>query len=526
MSKFSDKDLAQFRERGIGAGDVESQLARFRTGFPWMKIKAPATVGNGICALGKEETATALNCFETSEVKGRAKFVPASGAASRMFKSLFSDLAKIEEGESLPDNSVGLNFASSIKQFAFYTEEDFAGCSAPEDYMARTLLEPGLGYGTKPKAVLKFHRYDDEVRTALAEHLVEAAEYMTGSDGVAKVVVSISPEHKPLFEQAIREVLPEYEKRYAVRYDISLVYQDKATDTIAVTPDNEPFRLEDGSVLFRPAGHGALIRNLSEVDAELVSVKNIDNVCVQRMHPETVLWKKILMGRTLELRDRIFGYLEELDAVTGVQVASCMPPFIPSLCNERYEEAYMSDECRSLCDDIEEFLASELCITIPRVGGCRERVEAIRRKLDRPIRVCGVVRNQGEPGGGPFIVENSDGSTSLQILESVQINPDDPTAAGALAASTHFNPVDIVCLIRNYKGEKFRLQDYVDAEAGFISSKSFQGRELKALELPGLWNGAMSEWNTLFVEVPLSTFNPVKTVMDLLRPAHQNQFIL
>jgi hypothetical protein len=355
------------------------------------------------------------------------------------------------------------------------------------------LGDEGLGYGSKPKGVLKFHRYAEEVRTAMAEHLVEAADYMRGDDGVCRLVFTISPEHQSLFEAALAEVKDKFEARYGVKYDISFTYQDKATDTIAVDMANEPFRTSDGSLLFRPAGHGALIHNLNKVDAELVSIKNIDNVAHEKLLPVTSLYKKVLMGEALKLRDKIFDYLRLLD----------------------------EEPTAALCSEIEIFLARELCVKMPYVESLESRVAALKAKLNRPIRVCGMVRNEGEPGGGPYIIEGADGSTSLQILESVQIPKDDPAAQAAMAGATHFNPVDLVCLLHDYKGRKFDLLKRVDADAGFMSSKSFQGRELKALEMPGLWNGAMSDWNTLFVEVPVETFNPVKVVLDLLRPAHQ-----
>ena len=282
-------------------------------------------------------------------------------------------------------------------------------------------------------------------------------------------------------------------RSYGVHYDITFTYQEKATDTIAVDNDNEPFRTSDGSLLFRPAGHGALIHNLDKVEAELVSIKNIDNVAHEKLLKTTSLYKQVLMGEALRLRDRIFGYLERMDSSPSV----------------------------ALMNEISGFFDKELCIRIPDFTDGAAKAAFLRSKLDRPIRVCGMVRNEGEPGGGPYIIEGKDGSTSLQILESVQIDKSDPEAAGAMARATHFNPVDLVCLLRNYKGGRFNLLEHVDPEAGFISSKSYQGRELKALELPGLWNGAMSDWNTLFVEVPLETFNPVKVVLDLLRPAHQ-----
>ena len=493
---FSEKDILQIEARGASLEQVEDQITHFKNGFPWMKIVAPATPARGIRVLSPAEAAAAAAYYRRATIDGKCKFVPASGAASRMFKDMFSGLEKLEAGEDLPAEAPGAKLAARIKDFAFYTEDLFG---EPEDSAAyrkatlrKLLKEDGLAYGAKPKGVLKFHRYADEVRTAIAEHLVEAQDYMRNADGSCDLVVTISPEHQTLFEEAVAAVLPLYEQRYGVRYHIRFTYQDKATDTIAVDPDNAPFRTEDGSLLFRPAGHGALIHNLNQVDAELVSIKNIDNVAHEKLLATTSLYKQVLMGEALKLRDRIFGYLQQLDAAPT----------------------------DALCDEIEAFLDQTLCVQIP-AGDPAGRAARLRAKLNRPIRVCGMVRNEGEPGGGPYVIEGKDGSTSLQILESVQINKADPAAAGAMAQATHFNPVDLVCILRDYKGRHFDLLQHVDPEAGFMSSKSYQGRELKALELPGLWNGAMSDWNTLFVEVPLETFNPVKVVLDLLRPAHQ-----
>ena len=341
--------------------------------------------------------------------------------------------------------------------------------------------------------MLQFHRYKEEVRTAIAEHLVEAQEYMRNPGDICNLTVTISPEHRQLFAQAIGDILKEYEDRYGVHYNISFTYQDKATDTLAVDLDNKPFRKADGSLLFRPAGHGALIHNLNKVENELVSIKNIDNVAHEKLLPVTARYKQVLMGMALQLRDRIFAYLRELDTNPGVE----------------------------LCNEIESFLDRELCIQLPPARSEQERVQLLRSKLNRPIRVCGMVKNEGEPGGGPYVVAGKDGATSLQILESVQINKGDAAAMQAMSQATHFNPVDLVCCLYDYKGNHFDLLQFVDPEAGFMSSKSYEGRELKALELPGLWNGAMSDWNTLFVEVPIETFNPVKVVLDLLRPTHQ-----
>ena len=470
---------------------IDAQLERFKQGFPWLDIVDCATPQRGIKVLGEEEQIKAAEYFDGASVKGKCKFVPASGAASRMFKDIFAGMDKA--------NDATRKLADNLEEFAFYDEKVFGKAPFnPEDTARKLLTEEGLGYGSKPKGVLAFHRYEDEVRTALAEHLVEGQAYMRNADGSVKIVVTISPEHEHLFREVVGKIREEYEKRYGVRYDISFTYQDKETDTVAADMENKPFLKDDGSMVFRPAGHGALIYNLNAIEDELVSIKNIDNVSNDRFLPVTAKYKKVLMGVALSLRDRIFGYLNALDAAGDT-------------------------DCSALCDEIEKFLADELSITLPATASLAERVAILRSKLDRPSRVCGMVRNQGEPGGGPFIVKSRDGSSNLQILESVQINMGDEASREMLAGATHFNPVDLVCCLRNYKGEKFNLLDYVDQDAGFISSKSYQGRELKALELPGLWNGSMSDWNTCFVEVPLETFNPVKVVLDLLRPAHQGE---
>ena len=492
---------------------MNAQIERFRKGFPWLKIDSPATPGRGIEVLTPEQQEAAIHYAETAEVRGRCKFVPASGAASRMFKDIFA-------GMETP-NAATEKLADNLEKFAFYSPDVFG--AAPFDPAAtacKLLTEEGLAYGSKPKGVLKFHRYAKEVRTALAEHFVEGQAYMRSADGTVDLVVTISPEHRALFEAAVEDIRAKYEERYGVKYNITFTYQAKETDTLAVDTDNKPFLKEDGSILTRPAGHGALSYNLNELDAELVSIKNIDNVCVERMQPATYHWKKILMGRALELRDRIHGYIFALDQLTQVRREMSDLAFIPG--NVVYlDDPFATPECQDLCNEIEEFLRDELCIEMPEAKDSRDRAEMLRAKLDRPIRVCGMVKNLGEPGGGPFIIREKDGSTSLQILEGAQINPEDPQAVACLKAATHFNPVDLVCILRRHDGSKFNLLEHVDEETGLISSKSYQGRELKALELPGLWNGSMSDWNTLFVEVPIETFNPVKVVLDLLRDAHQ-----
>ena len=492
---------------------INAELERFKKGFPWLDIVAPATPERGIEVLTPEEAARAEAYSDSADVAGRCKFVPASGAASRMFKDIFAGADN--------ENDAVRKLASELERFAFYSPELFGKAPYDPCKTAHKLLDDdGLGYGKKPKGVLKFHRYPQKVRTAIAEHFVEGQAYMRNADGSVNLTVTISPEHRQLFEAAVEEIKADYEKRYGVSYNVHFTYQDKATDTVAATPDNKPFLKEDGTPLFRPAGHGALIHNLGKVEEELVSIKNIDNVCVESLQPQTYKWKKVLMGRALELRDKIFDFLYTFDQLTELRKNLSDFMFIPGN-NVYQDDPFATPECQELCNKVEMFLRDELCIEMPPARDCRDRAEALIAKLNRPIRVCGMVKNEGEPGGGPFIVRAADGSTSLQILESVQINPDDPKAQAALKNATHFNPVDLVCCLRDYRGEKFDLLKYVDEEAGFISSKSYEGRPLKALELPGLWNGAMSDWNTLFVEVPIETFNPVKTVLDLLRPAHQ-----
>ncbi len=494
---FSPTDQQQILERGASLSQVKEQIEHFKNGFPWMKIVGPATPQRGIKVLDSEAQEAAVAYYQKADVHGKSKFVPASGAASRMFKDMFQGLATLEAGEDLPKDAPGAKLSARIKDFAFYSEELFGEPEDSREYRLETLKkllkEEGLAYGSKPKGVLAFHRYPQEVRTAIAEHLVEAQEYMRNSDGTCNLTITISPEHQSLFEIAIGAIKETYEKKYGVKYNITFTFQDKATDTIAVTPDNKPFRKEDGTLLFRPAGHGALIYNLNKVTDELVSIKNIDNVAHEKLLPVTAQYKQVLMGCALQLRDRIFEYLRQLDENPSVQ----------------------------LCNEIEKFLDKELCVQMPLPHSEAERIQMLRAKLNRPIRVCGMVKNEGEPGGGPYVIAGKDGCTSLQILESVQINKEDAGAMGAMSRATHFNPVDLVCCLNDYKGKHFDLLKFVDPEAGFMSSKSYEGRELKALELPGLWNGAMSDWNTLFVEVPVETFNPVKVVLDLLRPAHQ-----
>ncbi|MDE7005816.1 MAG: DUF4301 family protein, partial [Alistipes sp.] len=371
-----------------------------------------------------------------------------------------------------------------VEDFAFWPElRAVLPEGAGDKAVVGAIVGEGLGYGSKPKGLVTFHAYPEGARKAVEEHLVEGAAY-AAAGGKAKIHFTVSPEHRNGFEALLAEKVPLYEKRFGIRYDISFSVQKPSTDTIAVNPDNTPFRQDDGRLLFRPAGHGALIENLNDIDADLVFIKNIDNVTTDALRGDTVRFKKVLAGVLLGLQERASEYLKALDAGTGD------------------------------LEPIAEFIRRELCVKLP------ERCDAalLRSILDRPIRVCGMVRNEGEPGGGPFWVANPDGTESLQIAESSQIAPDDMPL---MKSATHFNPVDLVCGVRRADGSKYDLREYVDPATGFISSKSSGGRELRAQELPGLWNGAMARWNTVFVDVPVSTFSPVKTVLDLLRPQHR-----
>ncbi len=503
----SSNDLAQFQEKGISSEQIDGQLRSFQTGFPFLKLKAAAAPGNGILIPTAEQCERFVALWQDYKKQGRriTKFVPASGAASRMFKSMFEFLSADYD---VPATAFEQKFFAELKSFAFYPALDDA-CRVGEGQGAEALIakgeykavvramlsEEGLGYGQLPKGLLQFHSYADEARTPLEEHLVEAALYAE-SNGKADVHFTVSHEHRQLFEQLVERLLPSYRQRYGIDFGVSFSEQKPSTDTIAVNPDNTPFRTPDGKLLFRPGGHGALIQNLSDLDSDVVFIKNIDNVVPDRLKDDTVTWKQVIAGVLVSLQAQAFQYLNLLDSgiYTHQQIL-----------------------------DIVRFVRHELCTDIPALKDMEDAdlVICLRRKLNRPMRVCGVVKNVGEPGGGPFIAFNPDGSTSPQILESSQIDTANEDYMRMFTQGTHFNPVDLVCAIRDYKGNKFDLPAFVDPATGFISHKSKDGRELKALELPGLWNGAMSDWCTVFVEVPLSTFNPVKTVNDLLRPEHQ-----
>lgn len=505
MITLQDKEF--LAQKGISEEQIAEQLACFEKGFPYLKLAAAASVDNGILAPATDMQKKYLDAWDayTQTDKVIVKFVPASGAASRMFKNLFEFLGADYD---TPQTGFEKTFFEKIENFAFYNDlnqacQNNTGKDIPQlisegNYKAvvSALLESaGLNYGALPKGLLKFHKYEDGSRMPLEEHLVEGALYAGNKNGKVNVHFTVSPEHRPLFKVLVDEKAAIYAKRYGVEYNISFSEQKPSTDTIAADMDNKPFR-DNGKLLFRPGGHGALIENLNDLDADVIFIKNIDNVVPDKFKGDTVLYKKLIAGVLITLQQKIFSYLQLLES------------------GKYTHEQIM---------DILQFLQKKLFCKNPEVKDLEDSELAIylKNKLNRPIRVCGMVKNVGEPGGGPFLAYNSDGTISLQILESSQIDMKDPEKKEMFEKGTHFNPVDLVCAVRDYKGHKFNLVKYVDKNTGFISYKSKNGKDLKALELPGLWNGAMSDWNTVFVEVPLSTFNPVKTVNDLLREQHQ-----
>lgn len=444
---FTPSDLAQLQARGISEEKALKQLQSFATGFPELDIVSAASVGNGVLNPTEEEIDAYVKAWQDYLNEGHTvlKFVPASGAASRMFKDLFEYLETGERTKFID------KFLTEKEHFAFAPQ--LAGL---DEQAAVSHLLKDMNYGNLPKGLLLFHSYEDGARTPALEHLVEGAMYAASKSEV-NIHFTVSHEHLPLFQAHLAEYQAAYEEKLGVKFHISYSEQKPSTDTLAANPDGTPFRTADGKLLFRPGGHGALIENLNEQEADVIFIKNIDNVVPDRLKGDTVRYKQLLAGVLVTEQKKIFEQLQD-----------------PTLTADQ------------------------------------------KAKLQRPLRVCGVVKNTGEPGGGPFLVREEDGTISCQILESSQIS--DPAL---MQQATHFNPVDLVCATRDAEGKPYYLPDFVDEKTGFISHKSKDGKELLALELPGLWNGAMSRWNTIFVEVPVSTFNPVKTVNDLLRAEHQ-----
>ena len=505
MLNTSDKEFLQ--KKGITVEQIEEQLHAFATGFPYLEICSAAEKGNGITEINDREQEKLLAEWD-KYLQTNAdvlKFVPASGAASRMFKDLFEFL---EKAEKTPMKSFEKKFFDEIENFAFYDDLnavcikntgkgiDMLLAEGKHKAVVENLLSAsGLNYGALPKGLLKFHSYPDMKRTAMQEHLVEGALYAASGSKKINIHFTVSGEHRALFEQHLKESLPYFEQLYGAKYIVGFSEQKPSTDTIAGDMNNEPFR-DNGKLVFRPGGHGALIENLNDLSADVIFIKNIDNVVPDKLKQVTVIYKKLIAGLLVKTQQKCFEYLKAFD--NGNITAEKL-------------------------DEIGKFCEKSLNIIHPDTDAlsAEELKKYLYNKLNRPIRVCGMVKNEGEPGGGPFITVNQDGTASPQILESSQINMECAEDKLKMQQSTHFNPVDLVCAVKNYKGEKFNLLKYVDKNTGFISFKSKNGKELKALELPGLWNGAMSDWNTIFVEVSAETFNPVKTVNDLLRPEHQ-----
>ncbi len=497
---FLEEDINQIKSRGSDVAEVQQQIDYFVNGFPYLNLSKAATIGDGILSLNESQISELIALFDqnaSDEDISLLKFVPASGAATRMFKALFDFL---QNGKS--DKSVDA-FFERISEFAFY--EDLKTVLEADGLTIETadktliaayfLTDRGLGYGELPKGLLKFHNYSDRPRTSLEEHLVEGAKY-ANAGGNVQIHFTVSPEHRDKFEKLVVEIVPSYQTKFGVKYFVSFSEQESTTDTIAVNLDNSPFRESDNSLLFRPAGHGALLENLAQLDADIVFIKNIDNVVPDSIKEETVTFKKALAGLVLKYQKQIFEYQNRLEKG--------------------------NDE--GLLAELDTFFKNEMCVTPPKGFSdlsADEKKAYFITKLNRPLRACGMVKNQGEPGGGPFWAENADGSSSLQIVESAQVDLDNDEQNTKFKNSTHFNPVDLVCAIKDKNGDSFDLKKFRDPLTGFITGKSKDGKDLKAQELPGLWNGAMANWNTLFVEVPIITFNPVKTVNDLLREQHQ-----
>lgn len=514
-SMLTQQDRDCITARGTSVETVEHQLAIFQRGIPFITLTKPCTIHEGIEQIADTELSQFEEIFRQAMTQGRiTKFVPASGAASRMFKALLPccENASNQATPSLTSSEhASLKpFLDRLSDFAFY--DDLENTLAKQGHGLHTLrtqgqyqpilealLHPrGLNYAKRPKGLLAFHRYEDHVRTPIEEHLIEAAIYARDDNNQAHVHFTISPEHQEAVQEHI-EVARQRFKQDDLDWMVNCSLQTSSSDTIAVDRENRPFRDNKGNLLFRPGGHGALISNVNELQGDIVFIKNIDNVVPDYLKAETYTYKRALGGYLIHVQNILFTYLRQLDSqtVTTKQL-----------------------------DDMVQWAQSTLNFTKPpqwKDWDQAQRSNALRDFGNRPIRVCGMVKNTGDPGGGPFWVRHEDGTTSLQIVESSQVDPQSTEQQRIFAASTHFNPVDMVCGVRNYQGNPFDLNQYIDPNAGFISEKSYEGRELKALELPGLWNGAMAKWHTIFVEVPRPTFNPVKTVFDLLEPAHQPQ---
>jgi len=500
---FSQNDLEQINSLGINPEDVKIQLERFVKGFPDLELSNNVSPNKGLNKLSAEELNHYISFYdENGPAKELVKFVPASGAASRMFKTLFNFL----EGAINAEDKQVAEFFDKIDDFAFSNElfdllgddKDVMIAAKDKKVVELLLLENGLNYGNLPKGLLSFHRYKDgSIRKAVDEHLIEGAQYCSDAKNVVKLHFTVSNEHVELFKNHLSKAVPEFEARFNKTFDISFSVQDKATDTPAVDLYNQPFRKDDGSLLFRPGGHGALLKNLDEIDADVIFIKNIDNVAAEWLVKDTIDYKKALGGILLETQATIFGFCNELKNATGLDA--------------------------DLENRILGFLADKLGFKVSSSYAEMsesEKTAYLFARLNRPTRVCGVVESSNT-GGGPFWVKHKDGAESLQLVETAQVNMENAEQVTILQSSEYANITDLFCGVKDFEGNHFDLMKYRDPDTGFIAEKSQGGKSLKAMELPGLWNGAMSDWNTAFVEVPMTTFNPVKTVLDLLKKEHQ-----
>lgn len=508
---FSKEDVEQIKAQGLTIKEAEEQVENFVNGFKPMQLKKAATIGDGINSFSKQEIKYFISLYRNERDKIKVmKFVPASGAATRMMKDLYSFVSDYKDEKATPFHTFPLvqKLIENIKDFAFYPalqeamEKDNLSveqCLKTKDYKAIVeyiLLEKGLNYGKYPKAWIIFHKNkDNSVVTPFEEHLMEAAKYCN-SNGEAKIEFSILKEHLDGFKKLKKELVPLYEKQYKVKYDISFSFQQHSTDTIAVDMSNQPFHTAEGKLLFRPAGHGALIENLNKLHSDIIFIKNIDNVS-SKYRKETYEYKEFLAGVLLRAKQKIYSLQKKLEK------KECSKQELVSIYNIIRRQAFISE--------VKNYTEFNTLLQYKRY---------LKNFLDRPLRVCGMVKNEGEPGGGPFFVEK-DGEVSLQIVEKAQVDLNSLEQSKIFMQATHFNPVDLVISTTKADGKKYRLQNFVDKQAGFISEKSFAGQTIKAQERPGLWNGAMSDWLTIFVEVPLSTFNPVKTIVDLLKESHR-----
>lgn len=503
-----EEHVEVFKNHGLSEKEIQNQLETFKKGIPFIRIVAPAAINHGIEKYSETEQQQWIDLFEKEkENLDLIKFVPASGAATRMFKFLHQFLADfdaenddIHEFLNKKENKDLKTFFESLENFAFYNLvlerlqskfPDYLELKKEQQYflfVKEMLHKKGLNFGKTPKGLIPFHRYEKRYKTAFEEQLYEAAFYAV-SQGVAKLHFTVSEEHLEDFQKEYDRIISSLKRDLNCDFEISFSFQKKKTDTVAATLTNELFLDKKGNPVFRPGGHGALLENLNDLDADVVFVKNIDNVVASNQAEEIAFYKKMLAGRLLSLQNRIFSYIKILESENSPEKLEAISNFIKV----------------ELKIEIFDFSKKEML-----------------KILNRPIRICGVVENTGAPGGGPFLVEDEKGKRSYQIVETAEIDMKNPTQKSLVDRATHFNPVDLVCGVRNYKGEKFDLTKFSNPDSGFIARKSHQGKPIKALERPGLWNGAMANWNTVFVEVPLITFNPVKKVVDLLNPAHQN----